>query len=376
MRNKLIPYIGVLLFITNGCAEPLVASCAASNSEICGITNPADLAIINGAVGGEPVVGEQSAERSFVLALNANVDGLLGWLTVVDTVTNQASPVPWLPSPTQAQFGEANCKPPQFRRGRSFDLRKIDDGQWAIAMITDGAVDGARIDQRIEYLALVRDRAGWAVRWIGCVDVPAAYVLSDVAIGPTGNLFATHRALRESGLGGVMTQVRMMLGLDTGFVVVWNPDKGWAVVGNSAGASPSSVVIDPTGSVLFVGYAYNSSVARFDLLSGTRADTALPHRPESLTWTTDAETKEQALIATGASGVRLLSTVGCKNKAQPNCAYAFKVVQVDTRSLNVQPVYADDRQAIPGASVAVKIGQKLYLGRAAGDRMTVATILN
>jgi hypothetical protein len=144
----------------------------------------------------------------------------------------------------------------------------------------------------------------------------------------------------------------------------------------SDGSFPNGIALDPTGSVLFVAYTYNylASVVKLDLIAGTRETIGLPLRPDNLTWAVDPETKARQLIATGATGVRLLTTSGCTTAPTPGCSFAFSVGAIDTLTLATRGLVHYDRGAVPGASVAARVGDKLFVGTAMGDRITVRTL--
>jgi hypothetical protein len=365
--------VGIVL-ITNGCVPQTVAVCGQALNEICGLQNPEDVAVIGLDELQTPVIDGVPPAGPFLLSVNGATNPIQGWFSLVDTSNKRAGTFPWLTAPQPNTFGIAGCAPPGLRRPRGFDVRLMPEGWWLIAVITDGA-DGARLTQRVEYVQLAHDDSGWVARWLGCVPVPDALFLNDVALSPAGGIYATHMFQRSEGWRAVWTRVRMFFGADTGFVVIWDNAKSWRPLANSQGAFPNGLAADPTGSVLFVAYTYNTAgnVKRFDLLSGTHKAADVPLRPDNFTWTADPVTKAHTLVTAGATGLRMLSTRDCESK-KPACGFQFAVAAIDAASLSVQRLYADDRQASPGASVAAKLGETLYLGTAFGDRVTVVDL--
>ena len=51
------------------------------------------------------------------------------------------------------------------------------------------------------------------------------------------------------------------------------------------------------------------------------------------------------------------------------CGFPFTVVQIDPQTLAFETLFENKVPTIPGASVAVRRGDALYLGTAFGDRM-------
>jgi hypothetical protein len=372
MYFRTIAYLLGTILITNGCASFSVASCTQTSTEICGFHAPEDIAVIAQGVDGEPVIAGIDPSRPFLLV----VDGMRGapssWFSLIDTSNAVRFALSWrIPLP-DAKLGAAECAPPSVRKPRGFDVRRMPDGRWLLAVITDD-----QSQQRIEYVDLARDAGGWSAQWLGCVSVPPDYFLNDVALGPRGEVFATHMYNRSAD-SPEWRRIKLFFGVATGSAVMWpaenqNGDKGWRAIPNTEGSFPNGIAVDPTGSVLFVAYTYNSRLTRIDLLSGERKDVDLPLRPDNLSWAKDSVTKADMLIVAGGNGLRMISTWNCEAQ-KPACIFPFAVAAINSTSLSVQTLYATDRQAIPGASVAVKLGQTLYLGTAFGDRVTVVPL--
>jgi hypothetical protein len=94
----------------------------------------------------------------------------------------------------------------------------------------------------------------------------------------------------------------------------------------------------------------------------------LPLRPDNITWTDTG-----ALILAGNTAARLIGTMGCGALAKPGCGFPFAVAEVDADLTRRRTLYARDDADIPGASVALQVGNALFLGSAFSDRITVVT---
>ncbi|MSO99075.1 MAG: hypothetical protein EXR11_12800 [Rhodospirillaceae bacterium] len=296
------------------------------------------------------------------------------WFALIDARSQKAVTPQWL-EPEGPALGEAGCTAPANRHPRGFDVRQNAEGEWRIAVVTEGAgADAAK--QNIEYFALIRGPAGSTMRWAGCVNAPPDYFLNDVALGPKGELYATHMYQRETGWRAELMRPKFALGIDTGFAVAWDTAKGWRKVEGTEGSFPNGISLDPTGSVLFVAYTYEYSegLVRVDLLSGARTTATLPLRPDNLAWTLDPQTKDLSLTVAGGIGVRLLSTTGCAELQRPGCGFAFAVAQIDTKTMAVRTIFKHDTFQIAGASVATRLGDKLYIGSAFGDRVSIVPV--
>ncbi len=367
MFIRTIAYILGSLLITNGCAFASVASCEPSSTNICGFQSPEDIGVVAQALEGEPKAGNIDPARPFLLVVNGVRSASQDWFSLVDTSNSVKLSLTWRTPLLEPKLGDAGCLAPSVRKPRGFDVRRMPDGRWLLAVITDD-----QAQQRIEYVDLVRDAGGWSAQWQGCVPVPPDYFLNDVAIGPRGGVFATHMYQRGED-SPAWRRVKFFFGIETGSAVMWDAEKSWRAVPNTEGSFPNGIAVDPTGSVLFVAYTYNSRLTRVDLLSGERKDVNLPLRPDNLSWAEDPTTKTDMLLVAGGNGLRMISTWNCESQ-KPACIFPFAVAAINSTSLSVQTLYASDRQAIPGASVAVKLGQTLYLGTAFGDRVTIVPL--
>ncbi|MDX2142911.1 MAG: hypothetical protein SFV19_06130 [Rhodospirillaceae bacterium] len=343
--------------------------CTAGPSAICGLERPEDIAPLDDA-------------HLLMVQLRPGDPGR--WFSIIEAATLTASPPTVIRQEPVERAGEAGCiATPALRRPRGFDIRPISVAPadteasgpaWRVVVVSDVAEAGTG-GQRIEFLDLIHAPAGWLLSWVGCVDVPDAYFLNDVALGPGGNLFATHMYGRVGGWRARLTRPMFFIGVDTGYAVAWDLAQGWRKVAGSDGAFPNGIAVDPTGSVLYVAYTYNyvASLAKIDLLTGARENAALPLRPDNITWDLDPETQARRLIATGATGLRLVTTSGCEAMLQVGCSFAFSVATVDAITLESRRVLHYERGRVPGASVAARLGNRLFLGTAVGERVTIAT---
>lgn len=341
----------VAAVLLSACRPEAVASClsARAGTPVCGLDNPEDLA----RVAGTPWVlfpqGRAGAVKAPLALLN------------VATKAVQAPRLVYPAEPTPARWGEAACDmAPPLPEYRGLDVRREDDGSYRVAAINGTA------KQRIELFMGVADGDGVELRWVGCVRVPDLYFLNDVAVGPGGQLFATHMFYRPEGLRRYYLMGKFFAGVQTGFAVSWSADGGWKRVRNSLASFPNGIAVDRFGATVYMAATYNSTISRIDVATGRRADIVLPLRPDNITWSDGG-----ALIVAGNTGVRLIGTMGCGALAKPGCGFPFAVAEVDAELTRRRTLYAQDGTDIPGASVALQVGNALFLGSAFADRITI-----
>jgi hypothetical protein len=334
-----------------GCRPQAVAPCGLDRTfqVVCGIERPEDLALLKGT--------------PWVIVSQAEASSVRGPFALIDTrsLRLQAPELDLGERALNDLKGDPACEPALPRpRFRGIDVRADGGGRFRIA-----GISGAEV-QRIELYDAVADSTRVAVTWVGCVEVPRSYFLNDVALGPNGELFATHMFTRDEGLRRILRFAYFLIGDETGYAVAWSPETGWRRMRNSGGSYPNGIAADPNGGAFYMTSTYRSTISRISTVDGTRKDLLLPVRPDNVTWSDTG-----ALIVAGGNGFRLISTLGCGELSKPGCGYPSGVVEVDATSSKQHMIFDNDGIKIPGASVAVLTGNALFLGSDAADRVTV-----
>ncbi|MDX2222308.1 MAG: SMP-30/gluconolactonase/LRE family protein [Rhodospirillaceae bacterium] len=343
----------VFALALSACRPVAVVSClsAKAGTPVCEVDNPEDLARFADTPWILFPQGRTGAARAPLALLN------------VGSKAVQAPHVTYPSEPTPARWGDAACDmAPPLPQYRGIDVRREDDGSYRVAAINGSA------RQRIELFEGTADAGGVELSWVGCVRVPDLYFLNDVAIGPDGQLFATHMFYRPEGLRQYYLMAKFLAGAQTGFVVSWSGEGGWKRVRNSYASFPNGIAVDRFGHTVYMAATYNSTVSRIEVATGKRKDMILPIRPDNITWTDSG-----ALLLAGNTAVRLIGTLGCAELAKPGCGFPFAVTEVDPELSRRRTLFSQSGGDIPGASVALQAGNALFLGSAFADRITIVT---
>jgi hypothetical protein len=221
----------VVAVLMSGCRPEAVASClsARAGTPVCEVDNPEDLARFAGTPWVLFPQGGAGAVKAPLALLHVGTKSVLA--------PRMAYPA----EPTPARWGDAACDmAPPLPQYRGIDVRREDDGSYRVAAINGSA------RQRIELFEAAADAAGVDLRWVGCVRVPDLYFLNDVAIGPDGQLYATHMFYRQEGLRQYYLMGKFLAGVQTGFAVSWSAKDGWKRVRNSHASAPPSTSPPPT----------------------------------------------------------------------------------------------------------------------------------
>ena len=339
--------------VTASCRPEAVAPCGLDRTyqTICDIENPEDLIRLDGTPWILLAQGRAGAIKAPLAAVNLRDMRL------------KAAEIDLSDRAFGDTKGDPACDgPPPRARFRGIDARPLGEGRFRIA-----GVNGTEV-QRVELFDATTSAENISIVWVGCVEVPRSYFLNDIALGPDGDIYAAHMYTRAEGLRRYIMQVHFLLGDQTGFAVAWKPNKGWSRLRNSSSSFPNGIVLDRADRAIYMTSTYASAISRIDLVEGTRKDVVLPIRPDNVSWS-----DRNTLIVAGGNGLRLISTAGCLELSKPGCAFPFGVVEIDPDFASRRTIFSHQDMKIPGASSAVLVGNALYLGSAAADRVTVVT---
>ena len=229
-------------------------------------------------------------------------------------------------------------------------LRKRSNGAWALYVVNHGG------RQSIEMFELKPAAGSWTLAWRGC-EV-AAHDYNDVAILPDGGFVGTYpTGLSSGGPGGPFS------GAVTGYVARWTPGKGESEIMGTRIRYPNGVVVSPDGRFMYVNEFSGRQVFKYDLkdekvLGSVKVD----FLPDNLTWT-----KEGKLLAAGVKGAR----GDCPEGSGRPCIQGFGVAEIDPAKMQARAIFdsATHDPLIAGVSVALEVGDSIYLGAFQGDRL-------
>jgi hypothetical protein len=251
-------------------------------------------------------------------------------------------------------WGDPACPGPP---GPSFAPHGIDLDGGRLLVVAHGGREA------VEFFELdIADGAEPKLTWRGCAIAPEDASLNDVAGLPRSGFAATKMMERDAGWG-LGTVLRLITGGDTGHVLTWNAEQGWQKVPNSEGAGPNGIVAMADGAVLIYSEFMGEAIVRIAADGSGRAEIPLDFKPDNLTWTSRG-----TLIAAGATG-SLLEVMACGRVAAGACQAGFAVAEIQPRDLSAHERLRSDGEAGGGISVALELGDTLYLGAFAGDRV-------
>jgi len=335
-----------------GCSSEVtpIEDCVATHriEPICGFHNPEDLALLpNGAglvVSQAPQEGAatHSAQTGGTLVRYQPSTG------AIDVLFPSAA------SLARRDWGEADCDPPvavEFAP-HGIDLVARDDGQMALVVINHGG------PETVEFFAVGADGA---LTWRGCVTGLEDAFWNDLIGLPGGGFMATQMMPKTRRSWSMF---KGLFGFDTGGVDAWTPGAGFSRLEGTDMPFPNGIERSADGRFLFVGSYLGGELRKIELATGETAGRLELQRPDNLTWASDG----RLLVAGVIDTIGELLSCGA-GVVDGGCGAAFEVVAVDPESMRGELVLAHRGAPMGGVSVALEVGNDLYLGSFAGDRI-------
>ena len=191
-----------------------------------------------------------------------------------------------------------------------------------------------------------------ALTWIGCVVAPEPIGLNSVRGLPDGGFVATNFLAR--GIDAA-SRTKMMAGETNGELWEWHAASGWKEVPGSEAAGANGLEIPADDRSFYVAAWGSQSFFRLSrgAAEPVRDEIPLGFRVDNIRWAADG-----SLLAAGQGGAA--------------SAQASIVVKIDPRTLAVREILRHPNSpAFAAGTVAVEVGEDLWVGSFRGDRLAI-----
>jgi len=210
--------------------------------------------------------------------------------------------------------------------------------------------------ESIEMYEMKQSAGVLSLVWRGCVISKQEY--NDVASLRDGGFVATHpTALLTPGTDEEAVQ-------PSGYVSRWTPGKGEVELPGSRKGYPNGVIVSEDGRYAYFNAWTGREVHKYDLKeSKETAMVKVDFMPDNLTWT-----KKGHVLAAGAKSSR----GECPAGSGIPCMQTFEVAEIDPAKMTATKVFDSEGQgqsSISGVSVALEVGDSIYVGAFQGDRL-------
>jgi sugar lactone lactonase YvrE len=215
--------------------------------------------------------------------------------------------------------------------------------------------------ESIEDLELVNEPNGYRAVWRGCVTNRDG-LFNDVAATGDGGFIATVMMSKAAWARPDLLDV-MVSGVDTGYLVEWHPRGQLTRLPHSEAPIANGVQLSMDRGFIYYTAWSGKQIRKYDRQAGHVVATAnVPFYPDNISVRPDG-----ILIVTGMDELQSWKT--CVLAKRSFCEAGFTVMTLDPINLAVRTLYHAPPGILAAASVAVQVGNTLYVGSAMGDRL-------
>jgi hypothetical protein len=258
-------------------------------------------------------------------------------------------------------WGDATCPgpPPPAFSPHGIHLARRPDGALQLLVVQHGGRESVELFE-------VREGAeGWQLAWRGCAVAPTDVWMNDVVALPEAGFLVTHMMPRRDGGARQLFELvkAAFLRRPTGAVYQWTPAGGFAKLPGSEMPFANGIELSADGATIFVNSSSAGEVRRIDRRSGELTGSAAVSGPDNSTWADDGRLRVASFTGPG------LELAACNDLRQGACPASFAIVAVDPVSLETETLYAGSGAPMGGGTVGLEVGDELFVGSFAGDRI-------
>jgi hypothetical protein len=341
----------LLVFVLAGCQSDVtpILTCEPGDgiTPICGFQNPEDLALIPGS---DWIIVSQfglmdGSRPGNIAMFNQQTES---WHVVFPVAAD-------IQSATDPFWGTRNCaRPGKEFAPHGLDLMHLGADRYRLLVVNHGGRDS------VEMFEVINAGEQPEMHWKGCVEGPEDAYFNDLVNLRDGGFLVTHMMPKS---GESLATFKSILGLDTGHVMHWSVDDVFHRVPGTEGPFPNGIEISEDESTIFLNIYMAGEVRKIDLESGELLGMAKIANPDNITWGNDG-----LLVASHVDG--LAELLACSDIAEGACGFAFEIVSLNPDSMQGTTLIEHRGAPMGAATVALQIGERIYLGSFAGDRIS------
>ncbi len=318
---------------------------------ICGFRNPEDLAPLPG---GRALIvseyGDFEHARPGALALLR-----IASRERVPLFPGGPDPAPEAPAP--ADWGDPDCPGPPGARfsPHGIDLVEHRDGTLRLLVVQHGDREA------IELFEVEGEDERWTIAWRGCVPAPENASLNDVVGLDDGRFFTTRMTSLEAPVERTLEGAEG----DTGWVYGWSPARGYQVVPGTSARMPNGIEASPDGRIVYVNASLGDELRKVEVETGRVMGRAEVSTPDNVTWAPGG----RRLVVASFGETRPEDFTACQRLEAGACPLPFRIVEVDPDTLETRVLFDGEGAPMGAGTVGLRVGDALYVGSFAGDRI-------
>lgn len=352
--RRTLPLLAVTTLLLQACGsnDNLIDSCDAKGglTPLCGLQSPEDFA-------------QLPAENNHYLLLSqmGGMGEKAGNIALLDTRNRETTvlfPAPGVENAeAQKEWGDGSC---DAEPGANFSphgthLHQLRDGRWRYLVVNHGDREA------VELFELQLDQDTPALSWRGCVRAASDTFINDVVGLSNGDLVYTRMFAQNNS----WSLLKSMLKIDTGELWQWNRENGLKMLPASSGAMPNGIELSPDERSVFANMYMNEQVMKYNLVEQRVTGSANVGMGDNSAWAPNGE----LWVVTHRGSWR--DSLTCFSDHSQTCGLAFAVVALNPESLQHRTVFEHKGAPMGAATVAVQVGEEVFLGSYAGDRLLI-----
>jgi hypothetical protein len=328
-------------------------SCNPTNgmTQYCGFTNPEDMVII--ADGSKLLVSE----------MGVFMQDSPGSLSLLDLTSRQKQSIKIIWAREGESWGDNHCPKPQSSlfSPHGIDLMTRNDGKEQLLVVNHGGRES------VEFFELIQLNNEWQLNWKGCALPPDDPFINDVAGLSDGGFLVTHMWNKNQAY--LMLIFKYLVGINTGWVWEWQPLHGFIKLAGSSGIAPNGIVVSDDNSKVYINLYGDNKTIKIDRHTGLLEGEFEVQQPDNITLDEDGNLWV-------ASHNHNPITQDCAEVIEGPCLLPFEIVKADSKSMQTEVILSHHGAPTGYSTVALKVGDNIYMGSAHGDRIVSFAVHN
>ena len=344
----------MVLALKTGLSQPKVAKetldCQSTHDMkvYCGYKNPEDLVLLPN---GKHILVSEMAE------FLSDAPGNLSLLNL-ETSEKEFLEIDWS---RRSTIGDASCPSPNISAfsPHGIDLVRLSDGTLQLLVVNHGHRES------IEFFEVIRSDNRWQLVWRGCAIPPGDPFINDVSALKSGGFLATHMWNKTTPFEEV---ARKLLSEElSGWVYEWQRDTGFSKVPGSNGSMPNGIAVSSNNEKIFVNYYFGNKTVKIDRKTGIREGNFWVQQPDNIT------VDDEGLLWVASHNNDPIGQT-CALVTEGPCLLPFKIVRADPERMESEVILSQYGPPMGYATVALKFGDRFFMGSAHGDRVVSSII--
>ncbi len=261
-----------------------------------------------------------------------------------------------------ATWGDNTCSRPNpdLFSPHGIDLLEREDGSHQLLVVNHGGRES------VEFFELARnDAEQWHLTWRGCALPPGDPFINDVAALNDGGFVVTH--MWDKGMPFENVAEKLLAGEKIGWAYEWQPATGFTQIPGSIEMMPNGVTVNADNSKIFLNIYMGNKTVRIDRETGEQDGEFAVQQPDNITID---DTGTLWVASHRHDPINQTCT-------EPGvCLLPFAVVKADSTTLKAEVVLAHEGAPMGYSTVALRVGDKVYMGSAHGDRIASFSLKN